>query len=440
MELSATIDPPTDLRVKPKLPTPALPPGLLRHVRPTDLPAAVDLATRATTDVIDITEGVHQAVRRTLGLPEGDRHGRTSGLPGLVYRGVRATTNLVGGGAAALITRLLPWLDDPASHPPPSRKREAVIAALNGVMGDRLRATGNALAQPMELRLADGQVLPIDQPEALRAALAEARPRLLLLAHGLCMNEHAWQRGGQDLGQYLAAELDATPIYLRYNTGLHTSTNGRELAARLEQLAHAWPQPPERIALIGHSMGGLVLRSAQAYGAEAGHGWIAALRHLVFLATPHHGAPLERAGQGLHAVLSSTPWSAPFTRLRRLHSAGITDLRHGNVLDADWQGRGRFGPGEDRRTPLPLPPGVACYAVAATLARARSPLADRLTGDGLVPLRSALGEHDEPTRRLRFGKANQWIAWRTGHLELLARPALAERVRDWLSADTATDD
>ncbi len=420
--------------MKAKTSSRALPDKLLRHVRPSDLPAAVDLATRATTDVIDITEGVHQAVRRTLGLPEGEKHGRTSGLPGLVYRGVRGGTALIGGGAAALITRLLPWIDNPADHPPPSREREAVIAALNGVMGDRLHAIGNALAQPMELRLADGRVLPLNQPEALRAALADASPRLLVLVHGLCMNEHAWQRNGQNLGDFLAHELGYTPIYLRYNTGLHTSTNARELAALLEQLTHAWPQAIESIALIGHSMGGLVLRGAHAYGAEAGHDWIAALRHLVFLATPHHGAPLERAGQGLHTVLASTPWSAPFTRLRRLHSAGITDLRHGNVLDADWQGRGRFGPGQDRRMPLPLPPGVACYAVAATLASSRSPLADRLTGDGLVPLRSALGEHDDPVRRLRFGKPNQWIAWRTGHLELLDRPALAERLRDWLAA------
>lgn len=427
-----------DLRMKAKTKSLALPDKLLRHVRPSDLPAAVDLATRATTDVIDITEGVHQAVRRTLGLPEGEKHGRTSGLPGLVYRGVRGGTALIGGGAAALITRLLPWIDKPDDLPPPSPEREAVIAALNGVMGDRLRAIGNALAQPMEMRLAGNRVLPLDQPEALRAALADATPRLLLLVHGLCMNEHAWQRDGQNLGETLARELGCTPVYLRYNTGLHTSVNARELAARLEQLADAWPQPLESIALVGHSMGGLVLRGAQAYGAEAGHGWIAALRHLVFLATPHHGAPLERAGQGLHAVLASTPWSAPFTRLRRLHSAGITDLRHGNVLDADWQGRGRFGPGEDRRTPLALPVGVQCHAVAATLAGSRSLLAERLTGDGLVPLRSALGEHDDPVRRLRFGKPNQWIAWRTGHLELLGKPALAERLRDWLAAPAPT--
>lgn len=412
-----------------------LPPELLRHLRPSDLPAAVDLATRATTDVIDITEGVHQAVRRTLGLPEGDRHGRTSGLPGLVYRGVRATTNLVGGGAAALIQRALPWIDDPEAHPPPSPEREAVIAALNGVMGDRLQAIGNALAQPMELRLASGQVLPLGQPDALPATLAGATPRLLLLVHGLCMNEHCWQREGQDLGAHLARELGYTPVYLRYNTGLHISTNARELAALLEALADAWPQPLQDITLIGHSMGGLVLRGAHACGTEAGHRWIASLSHLVLLASPHHGAPLERAGQGLHALLASNPWSAPFTRLRRLHSAGITDLRHGNVLDADWQGRGRFGSGEDRRTPLPLPADVRCYAVAATLAAARSPLADRLTGDGLVPLRSALGEHDDPARRLHFKKKQQWIAWRTGHLELLGRPALARRVCKWLGED-----
>jgi hypothetical protein len=156
----------------------------------------------------------------------------------------------------------------------------------------------------------------------------------------------------------------------------------------------------------------------------------------VFQGTPHHGAPLERAGHGVDLLLASSPHTAPFARLGKIRSAGITDLRHGHVLDADWQGRDRFESPDDHRVPLPLPEGVACFAVAATLAGQRGLLADRLTGDGLVPLSSALGQHDDPARRLVFAKGSQFIAWRTGHLDLLSSDKVAAQLLAWLRPAT----
>jgi pimeloyl-ACP methyl ester carboxylesterase len=405
--------------------------ALLRHLRPSDLQAAVRLATQATTGVIGIAEGVHQSVRRKMGLSAGAEHDRTGGLTGQIYRGIRGVTELVGHGLDGALATLLPMLDDPSTHPEPSPGREAVLAALNGVMGDRLLEQNNPLAQRMELRLA-GQVLPLERPTHLREQLAGVSPHLLLLVHGLCMNDTQWQRAGHDHGAFLAQKLGCTPVYVRYNSGLHTSINGRELAGQLERLVAQWPAL-ESITVLGHSMGGLLARAAVSYGRQMGHRWPAQLKHLVFLGTPHHGAPLERAGHGVDVLLAASPFTLPFTRLGMLRSAGITDLRHGHVLDADWQGRGRFESAKDHREPLPLPEGVACFTVAATLAPQRGLLADRLTGDGLVPLRSALGQHDDAARRLVFARDSQRTVYRTGHLELLSSPVVAQQLLQWLA-------
>jgi pimeloyl-ACP methyl ester carboxylesterase len=448
---------------KPSNPKPR---ALLRHLRPTDLKAAAQLATQATQGVVNMVEGVHRSVHRQLGLSRNAEPEKTSGLTGQIYRGIRGVAALVGKGSDAVLGALVPLLDDPATHPEASPQREAVLAALNGVMGDRLVATGNPLAQAMELRV-DGQTLSLSAPEVLKQQLSASSgtapsPHLLLLIHGLCMNDTQWRRQGHDHGAHLAQALGCTPVYLRYNTGRHVSQNGREFAQLLERLVAAWPVPLERITLVGHSMGGLVARSAIHLAREAGQGWPALVRELVFLGTPHHGAPLERAGHGVDVLLGATPFSAPFVKLGQLRSAGITDLRHGYVTDADWQsapGDGWRAGFEDRRVPLPLPEGVACFAVAATLAgqpgakaveksRQKGPLAHAdkppaglaasalaaVAGDGMVPVESALGQHDEARRQLVFARDSQCIVYRTGHLDLLSSPVVAEQLLAWLGA------
>jgi len=401
----------------------------VRQLRATDARGVARLATLATAGVTDIAEGVHRSVLDSMGLPGGKASGRTRGLTGLVYQGIRGVTRLVGVGLQTALLRLEPFLDrgsEASAAPPP--EREAVLAALNGVMGDRLAADGNPLALPMELRQ---QGRPIDL--AALGASGQVTGKVLLLLHGLCMNDLQWQRAGHDHGALLAKELGYTPVYVRYNTGLHTSTNGRELAGRIETLLADWPVPVQEFTVLVHSMGGLVMRSACQHAADAGQQWIGRLDKLVFLGTPHHGAPLERAGNWVDAILGSTPWSRPFARLGQLRSAGITDLRYGHVQDADWQGHDRFRRSPDKRQPLPLPDGVACFTVAATLARQRSPLAERLLGDGLVPLASALGQHEQPAHALVLAKSHQLVVYGVGHLQLLDNPRVAQQLVQWLT-------
>lgn len=409
-----------------------------KHLHASDLRGVAQLATQATLGVARIAEGVHQSLWDSLGVPGGKTPGQTRGVTRLVYKSVHGVTRLVGKGVDALLARLQPALDAARDAPAGSPQRAAVLAALNGVMGDHLLESHNPLAIPMTLRY-QGEALSW---QAL-PPMPEATGKVLLLIHGLCMNDLQWhtQQSGQvvDHGATLAAKLGYTPVYLRYNTGLHTSQNGHALAALLEQLLTHWPTPIEDITVLAHSMGGLLIRSAFHYAQKDGLHWPGRLRNIVFLGTPHHGAPLERAGNWVDTILGSTPYSAPFAKLGQLRSAGITDLRWGNVLDADWQGHDRFKRKPDDRQPLALPDGVACYAVAATTASKRSALADCLIGDGLVPLHSALGQHDDPKRTLVFAKTSQWIVYRTSHMALLSSPEVTEKIVHWLTpAPSAT--
>lgn len=409
----------------------------LRHFRPSDVRAATQLATQATLGIVDVTEGVHQSVLRTLGA--SNRHGaeRTTGVTGLVYRGVRGITGLVGRGLDTALASLVPATALTTPDHRDSPQREQALAVLNGVLGDRLAAGHNHLALAMEFRLngrtwAAGQALPTG---------THPSGHVLLTLHGLCMTDHQWHWKGHDHGALLSEALGCTRLNLRYNTGLHISDNGQRLADMLEGLVATWPVPLTRLTLVAHSMGGLVARSAHAAAVQSGHTWPQRLKDLVFLGTPHHGSPLERAGHWVDSLLATTPFTQPFVRLGQLRSVGIIDLRHGHVLPQDWQSQQSqpraLGRHADTRVPLPLPEGVNCFAVAATLAARRGLLADRLMGDGLVPLHSALGTHDEASRHLGFAASHQLVMYRTGHLDLLGSPAVAHQLLAWLAPPAA---
>ncbi|MDR7306119.1 alpha/beta hydrolase [Rhodoferax saidenbachensis] len=413
-------------------------PKALQHFRASDLRGVVQLATQATRGVARMAEGVHQSVWGSMGVPGGKTTGTTRGLTGLVYQTVQGVTQLVGSGAEAILGRLQPLLDAADAEAPDTPQREAVLAALNGVLGDRLAASGNPLATRLQLRHA-GQRLDWTKLSTQPAA-ATVGGKLLIILHGLCMNDLQWTHttATGEVRNHAAAlaALGYTPVYVRYNSGLHTSDNGAALATELDQLVARWPVPVTEITVLAHSMGGLLTRSAvQQTGPSTP--WRKVLKNIVFLGTPHHGAPLERAGNWVDVILGATPYSRPFAKLGQLRSAGITDLRYGFVSPQDWQGRNRFQKGPDRRAPVPLPEGVASYTVAATTATKRGALADRLLGDGLVPLRSALGLHDEAKRTLVFAKSNQCIAHQMNHMELLHRPEVTAQLMAWLAPGTS---
>lgn len=231
----------------------------VRHLRPSDLRAAAQLVTQATLGVVGVTEGVHQAVRQRIGLPGGDAPDRAGGLTGRIYAAIRGAAHGIGAGIDGVLHSLAPLLERPGADHADSAERAAVVAALNGVFGDRLAAMGNALAQPMELRHG-GQALPLHAPERLAQRLGGASPHLLLMIHGLCMNDSQWLRSGHDHTPLLAETLQATPLHLRYNSGLHIAANGRELARAMERLTQHWPVDLRGITLVGHSMGGVLAR------------------------------------------------------------------------------------------------------------------------------------------------------------------------------------
>jgi pimeloyl-ACP methyl ester carboxylesterase len=382
------------------------------------------LAADSAAGVTSLIEEVHDAILDTPGL-SSVAQGLTGGVTRLVYGGVRGAFRLTGrglGGAAALVG---PNPDDR----PVSRQREIGLAALNGVVGDHLAATANPLASPMRFRRA-GRALTLDR-HALSRAVPDATGKLAVFVHGLCMSDLQWMRENHDHGAALARDLGFTPVYLSYNSGLHVSTNGRAFAGALEALVAAWPVAIDDFVIVGHSMGGLVARSACATGEEAGHAWRGKLRRVVFLGTPHHGAPLERLGAWVDGLLGKAPYAAAFARLGQVRSAGVTDLRHGNLLDEDWAGRDRFADVADTRRAVPLSAGVACYAIAASTAIAPG-LKEHFVGDGLVPVASALGRHKDPARTLMFPADRQWIARETGHLDLLSRREVYEQIVRWL--------
>ena len=393
-----------------------------------DLRGVSRLAIDATTAVTDLVAAMHHNIGRAPGIFGQPPQGRIQGVTGLVYRSIRGITGAVGGSIDAILARLSLTLEANAS----SEARDAILAALNGVLGDHLAATQNPLAVTMRMRIG-GKPVTLD-PGALQAAIGEPAGKVLLLVHGLCMNGRQWLRNGHDHGLVLAQKLGYTPIYLEYNTGLHVSTNGAALSAMMDMLSRAWPVPVTEVAILAHSMGGLVARSACHQAEAAGHPWRDRLRQLIFLGTPHHGAPLERGGHWLDIAFGMSPYTAPFARLGQVRSAGITDLRFGNLLDSDWQDRDRFERSSDTRQPVPLPRGVDCYVIGATTARHAESLKSRMVGDGLVPLASALGRHDDPARDLGVATHRQWVAVRTNHLDLLSRAKLCTTMRHWLEA------
>ena len=331
-----------------------------------------------------------------------------------------------GAMLAAAMTSLEVNSDDQLA----SRGRRVALAFLNGVVGHDLAATGDPLALTMQLRQ-NGRALKLER-RALALAFPDATGKLVVLVHGLCMSDLQWSSQNHDHGAALAGDLGYTPVYVSYNSGLHISTNGKALAGALEMLVSEWPINIEDFAIIGYSMGGLVARSACRSGEEAGHVWRKKLRKLVFLGTPHHGAPLERIGNWVEAALGEAPYASGLARLGRFRSAGITDLRYGNLLDEDWQGKDRFARGPDRRAAVPLPDGVACYAMAATVSRSPEALAGRLVGDGLVPVDSALGRHESSSRNLNFPADRQRIIWETRHFDLVKRQAY-DQIFCWIS-------
>jgi pimeloyl-ACP methyl ester carboxylesterase len=332
-------------------------------------------------------------------------------------------------GTALDTVRTLPNLVASQVRPPDvlveSWAGQRVVGFANGAFGERAAARGDSLPPAMSVRLDDRRLhLDRDSPAA---AYPSAKSRLVVFLHGLIETEHTWfrtdwagrPRSGTDLGGKLATALPCTPVYVRYNSGRHVSDNGRELADLLDRLVDEWPVEVTDVVLVGHSMGGLVARSAVHQAHARAARWASLVTRLVCLGTPHAGAPLERAVVRLAALLDRVKPAAPLSWLLALRSDGIKDLAEGYLHEHQWS-----GDGVERRAEAVLPDGVRELHVSATVSRSEDSVLARVVGDLMVEPVGATDPHQNVDRR--------WLGGLT-HFELPRHDAVHLALLDWLS-------
>ncbi len=385
--------------------TPGSGPGLLDAL---SLLAQVgdELVVRSARDThLAWTDRVAGIRRRVAGtgpsVPEQAHRGIATAVYGGVGLGLRATS---AGLDRVARTGVGPRLEA-------GPRGRFVRSAVNGLIGDRLAEERPGLAIEMAVR-SRGRDVPLEA-DALAAAFPQATGRIVVFVHGLCENESYWDRGRDTVGTTygeMLAEAGWTPVLLRVNTGLGVRENGVALASLLQDLVDRWPVGATRIALVGHSMGGLVVRAA---GAVAGPtSWTDLVSDVVTLGTPHLGAPVAQGiGHGSRG-LARLPETAAFGRILDWRSAGVHDLVAGLA---------------DEVPPLPH----AHYRlVAATVTAAPRHPVGHVVGDYLVRVPSAYGR-DHHGREL-FPGADVLHVGRTDHFGLLNHPDIHRALRDWL--------
>jgi pimeloyl-ACP methyl ester carboxylesterase len=408
-------------------------------MRTDELREAGSLAGSALNEIAVLAHDVHRALA-----------GRLFGLAGkradpirLVHDGIAA----IAYGSTKLGVKYLPpaaglvaaTLQEPtaeSAHDVP--RGRFVLGAISGFWGDRIVEQQPALAPQMRMRIHGGRLRHVPGNLAADAAEAgNATGRLIVFLHGLCETDMCWsfaaeKRWGDRTCTYGSLLRDAdgwTPLYLNCNTGVHISANGLELAEQLEELVQLWPVEVTEIALVGHSLGGLIARSAAHQGAALGHAWVEPLRHVVGLGTPHLGAPLERfTNWGTHR-LDRLPETRPFATWLNRRSVGIKDLRYGAMVEEDWLGFDADELLTDHCTAATLLPGVAYSVASATLSREPEGL---LAHDLLVQHSSAHGVGK--VRSIPFDRERTFhLGGRKHHFDLLADSTVYDQLRRWLA-------
>ncbi len=302
---------------------------------------------------------------------------------------------------------------------------DRIVGILNGVAGDVLERRGMALATPMQL---------IAHPSSV-ASGSETPSRIVISIHGLMSTERTWfMDDGSTYGSQLAQDLGYLPLYIRYNTGRHISENGEALHRILDEFVRTYPGSIDEIALIGHSMGGLVLRSACHVAAEADDGnWLPLLKRAFYLGSPHLGAPLERFGNLTSWILKTMPWGNPYTnivaKIINLRSSGIKDLRYANLSHADWEGHDADELLRNRRHPVPLLPHIRHHLIAGSVSN--DPRLRLLFGDAIVPVRSATGQARFADRSALFPQQHVRIIEGISHSRLSGNADVYQQIRAW---------
>ncbi len=384
-----------------------------------------------------IAERVFDSVGKGVGPAVRPVRAVHDGVSRAAYGAVQVSLT-AGARAAGVAASRRAQADGPALADVP--RARVALGVLNGAHGDLLSERVAGLALPMAVR-ADGQDVPVE-PDALRTAYPAATGRVVVFLHGLVETEDAWSLHaerhhgdpGTTYGTLLARDLGYTPVWLRYNTGLRISSNGAQLDALLDALVDAWPVPVRDLVLIGHSMGGLVARSALAQagdGTAAGQRrWPGLVRDTVTLGSPHLGAPLEQGAHRLASALRKLPETRWLAEQIDARSVGIRDLRHGDLLETDWSAPDADAPGA-RRTRIPLHAGARHFVVLATVGGTHDSRVGRFLGDLLVRPDSAVGDTGDDDR---LAYPEDAVRRLTGlhHFDLLNHPDVYAAIRTWL--------
>lgn len=401
--------------------------------RRAEVRALAELALNEIGNAAGGIGGIHRAISDRVFAGIGLGLGTTAGPVKIVHDAVTDAvyTSIVesarAGGYVAGKTLDIGTVDN---TPPSETVRGAVlIGILQGFIGDALETDSSALATDMSVRV-DGAIVPWTT-DSLAAAFPDASSRVVVFLHGLVETENAWHVGGRaSYGERLETDLGSTSVQIRFNTGRHISENGRSLHALLTELCDAWPVPVTEIALVGHSMGGLVARSACNLAAAEDASWVRSVRHTVSLGTPHLGAPLEQFVHRISAALVAVPETRAIGRLLRRRSSGIRDLHQGSLVDDDWRDRDRDALRAAAYSEVPLLPDVMhCFVSAVVTTSPNHPLG-RVIGDGLVLLPSAKGINR--TRRIGFREEDGLHVPRANHFTLLNHDAVYEKLLSWL--------
>lgn len=383
--------------------------------KPSTRAGAPDPSTELLVEVLGGLVNSAEAVQRALS--PGMHDAFSAWAYDTVWAGVAT-----GAAAVGTVARLV-GVAPPVTNLVESGPVQRVVGVLNGTFGEHATSRGGTVPAAMTVRLGHRRV-DLDR-NSLKAAYPSASGRVVVFLHGLVETERSWfhqsrpdkARTGTDFGSRLTDDLACTPVYVRYNTGRHISDNGRELVGLLATLVQEWPVAVTDIVLIGHSMGGLVVRSAVLQAGERAMPWLSKVTRLVCLGAPHTGAPLERVVGWAAGSFGKFAMMAPLVRLLSLRSDGIRDLARGSLLGENHV--------DAASAETMLPPGVRQYFVAVTLSRSEGSLLGRLVGDLLVVPSSA----GNRMQRADF----EWLGG-LHHFDLLSHDIVYGALLRWLLA------
>ena len=387
--------------------------------------AAVDHLTQRAQELHQAIANIPFAVMKPLpGINLGSESTRVlhDGIANGIYQAVRVSAGALFKAADTLLRQSARSATPALPAPQPAN---FTVSAVNGFVGDYMARTRN----PHAIRLGfyrQGQRLVL-KPGALD--LPQATGKIAVFIHGLCGSEETWNLYREEQAPYherLAADLGYTGLHVRYNTGLHISHNGLSLARQLSKLLAAYPVPVTEINFIGHSMGGLVARSACARGQERGDAWTKRVKHVICLGSPHRGSPLEKFVHRATQVMEHLPLARPLANLLNSRARGISDLRYGFTSDSDWRGRDPLTQYDGYLAPIARLPQARYHFIGATLSGSADSAWSQKVGDGLVHVPSSTAKE--------LADADTAVLFNTHHMRLLNHPGIYQQLVQRLAA------